>query len=125
MKVGVQELMAVLDEEQAEAVIDHRKKLKKPMTAYAAKLLAKRLSQFEDPAYAADYMIEKGWQSIELDWLPARKQTQDPYWNEYERWSNESRNRHGVDEMAPHLPADDPDRGTVIELRRCAGGGAR
>lgn len=63
------ELLAVLDAEHAQDVIDHRNKIKKPMTPKAAKMLAGKLGSFDDPNRAADFMIEKGWQSIERDWV--------------------------------------------------------
>lgn len=62
------ELEIVLDSERARAVVDHRLRLRKPLTAHAARLLAKKLALFPDPNEAADRMIEKGWQSIEVDW---------------------------------------------------------
>jgi len=62
-------LQTILDEERAKAVIEHRNKLRKPLTDRAARLLAKRLSKFSDPNEAADTMILRGWQSIEFEWL--------------------------------------------------------
>lgn len=61
-------LEKVLDKERADAVIEHRKRLRAALTAHAAKLLANRLSSVEDPNAAADLMIEKGWKSYQLDW---------------------------------------------------------
>lgn len=62
------ELEAVLDARHAAAVLDHRQRLRKPLTAHAAALLAKRLAEFPDPNAAADTMIERGWQSIRPGW---------------------------------------------------------
>lgn len=61
-------LCAVLDEDHARAIVDHRQRLRKPMTPRAAELLARRLAEFSDSNAAADRMIEKGWQSIEVGW---------------------------------------------------------
>lgn len=61
-------LLSVLDEEHAVAVVDHRKRLRKPLTDRAAKLMARSLSEFADPNAAADKMIEKGWLSIDASW---------------------------------------------------------
>lgn len=61
-------LESVLDEKRAEALVEHRKKLRVPLTDHAAQLLAAKLDRFVDPNRAADLMIEKGWQSIETDW---------------------------------------------------------
>ena len=62
------ELSKVLDESRVTAVLEHRQKLRKPLTAHAATLLAKTLSQHPDPNAAADEMIERGWQSYKLAW---------------------------------------------------------
>lgn len=64
-----QELETVLDAKHAGWVIDHRKRLRKPLSARAAHQLAAKLKLFTDPNAAADVMIEKGWSSIEVDWL--------------------------------------------------------
>lgn len=63
------ELERVLDSEHAIAVIEHRQRLRKPLTAYAAKQLAKALSKAPDANAAADLMIVKGWQSFDVGWM--------------------------------------------------------
>lgn len=65
-------LETVLDDIHSRAIVDHRKALKKPLTAYAATLLAKRLAECSDPNAAADLMIEMGWQSITREWFDKR-----------------------------------------------------
>ena len=67
-------LETVLDEEHSAEVLKHRQRLRKPLTDYAAKLLAKKLALCPDPNAAADMMIEKGWQSIEPSWLQPKSQ---------------------------------------------------
>lgn len=64
----VAELGKVLDADRAQAVVDHRNRIRKPMTAYAAGRLALSLSQAPDPNAAADEMIERGWQGWKPDW---------------------------------------------------------
>lgn len=64
-----QELEQVVDTEHADEIIKHRQRLRKPMTPYAARLLARKLAVCPSPNDAADLMIEKGWQSIELAWI--------------------------------------------------------
>ena len=64
----VAELGKVLDPEHARAVVEHRNRLRKPMTARGAALLANSLSQAPDPNAAADEMIERGWQGWKADW---------------------------------------------------------
>lgn len=72
------ELEAVLDAEHATAVVDHRKRLRKPLTPHAAKLLAGKLARCPDPNAAADVMIANGWQGFEPEWLNNRKGTGPP-----------------------------------------------
>ncbi len=67
-------LETTVDEEHAEEIIKHRQRLRKPMTDFAAKLLAKKLSQCPDPNAAAELMIEKGWQSVEPSWVQNSQQ---------------------------------------------------
>lgn len=66
-------LMTCLDEDHAIAIEEHRRKtVKKPLTAYAAKLLAKRFSEWRDPNEAADIMIERCWQGFKAEWVRDR-----------------------------------------------------
>jgi hypothetical protein len=68
----IAELGRVLDAEHAQAVFTHRQKIKKPLTARAAKLLAQKFAQCADPNAAADAMIANGWQGFEPEWLERR-----------------------------------------------------
>ena len=63
-----QALLTVLTDEWAEAVLDHRQKLRKPLTAKAAEMLAKAFDATGDPNGAAEMMISRGWQGFKLDW---------------------------------------------------------
>ncbi len=66
-------LCTVLDEEHAAAIVAHRRHtIKKPLTAYAAKLLAKRLAEYGDANAAADIMVEKCWQGFDKAWVKDR-----------------------------------------------------
>ena len=62
-------LCDVLDDDHASALIDHRKKLRKPLTRHAATLLAKKFSLVPNPNQVVDLMIERGWTGFELSWL--------------------------------------------------------
>lgn len=62
------ELGKVLDPSHAQAVLDHRNRLRKPMTPHAAALLANSFAQAPDPNAAADEMISRGWLSWKSDW---------------------------------------------------------
>jgi hypothetical protein len=66
------ELLVVLDEEHADAVIDHRKALRRPLTLRAAKVLASKFALMPDPNAAADAMIGNGWHGFEPQWLENR-----------------------------------------------------
>ncbi len=68
----ISELLLVLDEEHAIAVVEHRKALRKPLTGYAARLLARKFGQCQDPNAGADAMILNGWQGFEPEWLERR-----------------------------------------------------
>jgi len=66
------ELETVLDIEHAEAVIDHRRQLRPPLSVRAAKLLAGKFARCADPNAAADAMIANGWRGFEPEWLENR-----------------------------------------------------
>lgn len=67
-------LAEVLDAERASAVVDHRRKLRKPLTVHAAKLLAGKFARAADPNAAAETMIVNGWQGYEVEWEANRRQ---------------------------------------------------
>jgi hypothetical protein len=64
-----EELETALDTERSEAVIEHRQRIRKPLTAHAAKLLAGKFAKCPDPNTAADAMIANGWQGFEPEWM--------------------------------------------------------
>lgn len=71
---GVMEaLLCCLDHEHAHAIIEHRRfTIRKPLTVYAAKLLAKRFAEWGDGNEAADMMIERSWQGFDASWVRDR-----------------------------------------------------
>lgn len=71
-------LATVLDKQRVKAVIDHRRKMRKPLTPYAAKMLARRFDAYGNAAEAADAMIANGWQGFEPDWMERRKSQAPP-----------------------------------------------
>lgn len=71
-KTPLDELCAVLDRERAKAVVEHRQRLRKPLTQRAARLLAGKFAQCRDPNAGADAMIANGWQGFEPEWLDNR-----------------------------------------------------
>lgn len=67
-------LLPTLDEEHALAVIEHRRvTIKKPLTVFAARLLAKRFASWGDANEAAEIMIEKCWQGFDASWVRDRR----------------------------------------------------
>lgn len=62
-------LETVLSREKADAVIKHRKALRKPLTDDAAKLLIKALAKCRDgPERGAEMMIERAWLTYKPEW---------------------------------------------------------
>lgn len=61
-------LKTVLSDDRAKAVIEHRKKMKKPLGLHAAQLLVVQFSQIAEPDKAADLMVMRGWQGCEPEW---------------------------------------------------------
>lgn len=62
-------LCDILDKERADAVIEHRNRLRAPLTTRAAELLARQLALARDgPAAAADLMLERGWKGFKAEW---------------------------------------------------------
>ena len=68
-----EELAKVLDPLRVDAVLEHRKRKRAPLTAHAARLLAGKFGKCRDPNAAADAMISNGWQGFEPEWLENRK----------------------------------------------------
>lgn len=71
-------LAAVLDETRARGVVEHRQRIGKALTPYAAALLAKKLAEWPDANEAADAMIANGWQGFKPEWMERRNGTGPP-----------------------------------------------
>ncbi len=67
-----EELLKVLDADRADAVLEHRSRLRRPLTERSARLLAGKFAAAENANSAADAMIAHGWQGFEPDWVKAR-----------------------------------------------------
>lgn len=62
-------LSPVLGPELAAAIIEHRSRtLKKPLTAYAARIQVKEYLKTGNPVDAAEMQILRGWRAIKSDW---------------------------------------------------------
>jgi len=105
-----QRLLVVLDADHAEAVLDHRQRLRKPLTEHAAKLMALELAKFPNPNAAADRMIAKGWQSIDVTWPeasglaragPGGKAGVGSVFDELDRRMNDGQGHGSGDDKAP------------------------
>lgn len=66
-------LETVLDAERAAAVVEHRKKIGKPMTPHAGALLARQFAKCPDPNAAADAMVANGWQGFKPEWMDSKQ----------------------------------------------------
>lgn len=66
---AIEELQQTLDLARSRAVVEHRKKIRKPLTPYGARKLAAKFALATDPNAAADAMIANGWQGFEPEWL--------------------------------------------------------
>jgi hypothetical protein len=62
-------LSECMSETTARDLIAHRQKLRKPLTARAAKLLAKDFVAYGNPEEAAEMMIKNGWQGFHPTWV--------------------------------------------------------
>ncbi len=71
-------LSQVLSPEMADAVWQHRKTKKAELTLKAAELLAGKLAACPDATAAAELMIERGWQSVNVDWVRNAEATGPP-----------------------------------------------
>lgn len=107
-------LSAVLRVETARAVVEHRQRIRKPLTAHAAELLARKFAQCPDPNAAADAMVVNGWQGFDPSWLnrpnargsPPSKPTYTDAANEIieEIRRNERAQNQGPERDAERLP---------------------
>jgi hypothetical protein len=63
------ELSAVVGDELAAEVVDHRQRMRKPLTVQAAGRLAKQFLVTGAPQDAARMMIDRGWQGFNAEWF--------------------------------------------------------
>jgi hypothetical protein len=57
-------LIPILGAELADAMIEHRRAIRKPLTPLSAKLLAGKLAVMRDPHSSARETIERGWTTV-------------------------------------------------------------
>lgn len=71
-------LETVLTPEVAAGVIEHRKKLRKPLTAMGAEGLARKFAATGRPDDAARTMVERGWQGFKGEWFENDRSAAQP-----------------------------------------------
>ena len=62
-------LSPLLGSELAAGVVEHRQRLRKPMTVKAAELMLRQFEKCTEPIAGAEMMIERGWQGFKADWF--------------------------------------------------------
>lgn len=77
-KTPRQALECVLDAEHAASVIDHRQRIRKPLTLKAAQLLAVEFAKCPDPNAGADAMVLNGWQGFDPKWMDRQQARGSP-----------------------------------------------
>lgn len=105
------ELCLVLDGARAAAVVEHRKRLRKPLTAYAARQLAAKLAEVPEPNAAADEMIANGWQGFSAHWLERMKNRGPP-----------QQSGNGYFQILREGKTDEPSRHSPAETQRTTSG---
>lgn len=104
------ELEKVLSPEMAQAVLDHRKAIRKPASAKAARLLADEFVKCPDPNEAAATMIRRAWQGFEADWIKGKPPSKQESYSEIgARLAREMRNERsenqGDNRVIDFIPA--------------------
>ncbi len=62
-------LSPLLGSELAAGVVEHRQRLRKPMTVKAAELMLREFEKCTEPIAGAEMMISRGWQGFRADWF--------------------------------------------------------
>jgi hypothetical protein len=62
-----------ISEDDADAIVAHRRAKKAPLTVRAAELLAKTLNATGEPHKACEMMIERGWQTCKPEWFDSER----------------------------------------------------
>jgi hypothetical protein len=73
-----QALLTVLAPETAQAVVEHRQRMRAPLTFHAAELLARKLAACPDPQAAAEAMMANGWRGIDAAWMERQQPRGQP-----------------------------------------------
>lgn len=118
-------LKEVLDDLHADAVIEHRKKIRKPLTVRAAELLGEQFARAPfpmTPDEAADLMILSGWQGFRPEYVKDGKRSSKDQRGSSSRVMDLVREVNGFSEDGDDAGREsDPDYGA--ERRRAVGSG--
>jgi len=79
------ELLPYIDQDHAEGFIDHRKAMKRPLTAFGARLIAKELAKCQNPNEAIAEAILRGWQGFKAEWVSTKQSTPSSMFNDLAR----------------------------------------
>lgn len=63
------ELATVVGHDVAAEVVDHRRRMRRPLTPQAAARMARQFEATGKPQEAARMMIDRGWQGFKLEWF--------------------------------------------------------
>jgi uncharacterized protein YdaU (DUF1376 family) len=123
----VEILRAAVSEETALEVIEHRKGLRKPLTAGAARRLVKAWQQHGDCEAAASEMMSRGWSGFNTEWMKNQQARGSP---RKQSWldafaQNQFGQANGTsnEQQIPHV-SENVRRLSVNERQESAGNGA-
>ena len=108
-------LTPVLGEDLASAVVEHRQRLRKPLTVRAAEMLARQFEQYHDPPAGATMMLARGWQGFEPQWMEGDQRTGRKADDRSDRKTEMAR-RLDERSQADGGVADEADRGDAVSL---------
>ena len=108
-------LIPVLGDDLASAVVEHRQRIRKPLTVRAAEMLARRFEKYHDPPAGAEMMLARGWQGFEAQWMENdRRKGNTP--NDRSDRKTEMARRQDDRSKADGGMADEANRGDAVPL---------
>lgn len=115
-------LETVLSPERAKDVVEMRQRIKAPLTARGAELLARELGKWPIPDEAADEMVQRAWRGFKPEWMTGDRARAGPAGktNRFEELANAIGASNGQDGFGT-AAAGDFDAGrslSGIEYRR-------
>ena len=108
-------LTPVLGDDLASAVVEHRQRLRKPLTTRAAEMLARQFAKHHDPPAGAAMMLARGWQGFEAKWMEG-DQRKGSTANDRSDRKTEMAQRQDARSQADGGLADEESRGDAVSL---------